>query len=281
MLLQETAIRLEKTLVRFSGWNGTVAAVYDHAATIRTTDDDLISILTTTPGVFVNAPGILRNAPGVLRDTPGVPGSVHVSPEFLRHLYPGLPVEQHTNGLLFPGRAVLITEGSEVWNAALAPLSGKTTGVRALGSAITPHLKPPSTDGLDRHEKALEHALSTGHHLAAAVTGIIGCGNGLTPEGDDVLTGVLAFSDLLPKTIRSALTESVSSNLHRTGWISCCFLQFALSRRFGEPVLRMAGFAGGGKLSVITEAIRTLLAVGASSGAATLRGIHMVLTTIR
>lgn len=276
MLLQETAIRLEKTLARFTGWHGTVAAVYEHAATIRTVDDDLVSVLTVASGV-VGAPS------SVVGTSTGVPGSVHVSPEFLRHiragvhLRPGLPVKQRPNGLFFPGRAVLITEGSEVWDAALTPLSCKTSDVRNLASAITPHLKPPSTDDLDRHEKALKDALSTGHHLPDSVIGIVGRGNGLTPEGDDVLTGVLAFSDLLPVTIRVALAESVRSNLHRTGWISRCFLQFALSRRFGEPVLRMAGFAGGGKLSVITEAIRALLAVGVSSGAATLRGMHMVL----
>ena len=127
--------------------------------------------------------------------------------------------------------------------------------------------------------------------LAAAVAGLVGLGDGLTPEGDDVLAGALvalAASDGgqgRARQVRRRLAAVVRERLDATTTVSAALLeQAALGRAIPEliDVLRWCaspqsastgrpGQSGG-------DAVDRLLAVGHSSGAALARGMLLGLT---
>jgi hypothetical protein len=105
--------------------------------------------------------------------------------------------------------------------------------------------------------------------------GLIGLGPGLTPSGDDFLSGALATLDALGEhQAHAALARTVEESLSATSALSAALLRAAAARHVGEHLHRMVS-------SVLTGDVDTALAtagnVGASSGWDMLAGITSTL----
>jgi hypothetical protein len=105
--------------------------------------------------------------------------------------------------------------------------------------------------------------------------GLIGLGPGLTPSGDDFLSGALATLDALGEhEAHAALARTVEANLSSTSALSAALLLAAAARHVGEHLHGMVS-------SVLTGDIDTVLAiagnVGHSSGWDMLAGITSTL----
>ena len=111
-------------------------------------------------------------------------------------------------------------------------------------------------------------------------TRLIGWGEGLTPAGDDFLIGLLAgldpfvASDDRRDRLRSAVAALVTSSARRTTPIAAHYLKLAAGGHYNEPLvgLRNALLAED-DWRVVDGALRRALAIGASSGADTARGL--------
>ena len=109
---------------------------------------------------------------------------------------------------------------------------------------------------------------------------LIGWGEGLTPAGDDFLVGLLAGLDALVEgderrgRMRGAIAATVRSCAGRTTPIAAHYLKLAAGGHYNEPLLglRNALLAAADR-HVIDAALRRALAIGASSGADTARGL--------
>ena len=100
---------------------------------------------------------------------------------------------------------------------------------------------------------------------------LVGRGSGLTPSGDDMITGILYVDALSPfvsekhkKTLSNYLNETV------TTIVSENFIKLALNGIFSSKITDL------GK-EVSKEAVEELLALGSSSGHDTLYGIYQTL----
>ena len=105
----------------------------------------------------------------------------------------------------------------------------------------------------------------------------IGRGEGLTPGGDDILTGMLA---VLFRTGRLTgippIQEYITANgTKRTTPISCEYLRYALDGIFSGEIIRLLDAIG--HSSDFSEELSRLLAIGHTSGADTLLGISSAL----
>jgi hypothetical protein len=105
------------------------------------------------------------------------------------------------------------------------------------------------------------------------VRNLIGRGAGLTPEGDDTLTGLLAASVLVApdRSESQALSHHVMNHLHATNDISRQMLSDAAQGLFIEPIISMLSALYG--QGCVRKSGQNLLAVGESSGRAMLVGI--------
>ena len=102
---------------------------------------------------------------------------------------------------------------------------------------------------------------------------LIGRGDGLTPTGDDILTGLLAAPMLVApnRASHQALASKVKLLSYVTNEISRKMLEDAAEGLFIEPVVSLlSAIYGNGDLQ---RAIRNLRAVGATSGVAMLMGV--------
>ncbi len=118
------------------------------------------------------------------------------------------------------------------------------------------------------------------------VFSLLGLGQGLTPSGDDFLTGMMLAFWICPKEeLNSALEQkrrilfqTVEKNLERTNDISKAYLHCALEGRFGESYhALLAEEKEEGQAEVLEEIAR----VGHSSGIDTLNGLAIGLEMIR
>ena len=114
----------------------------------------------------------------------------------------------------------------------------------------------------------------------AALPGLIGCGAGLTPAGDDILMGFLAGlrattgGSEARQTFCVRLSEAVMAQTHRTNPISAAYLLNAAEGGFPEPLTRLAAaIARGGTEGATVHAAKLALSVGATSGADGVRGL--------
>lgn len=109
---------------------------------------------------------------------------------------------------------------------------------------------------------------------------LIGWGEGLTPAGDDFLIGLLAGLDAFVACddrrgrLRSAIAALVTTSARRTTPIAAHYLKLAAGGHYNEPLvgLRNALLAED-DWQVVDVALRRALAIGASSGADTARGL--------
>jgi hypothetical protein len=103
----------------------------------------------------------------------------------------------------------------------------------------------------------------------------LGRGKGLTPSGDDLLVGFLAFdsavhftSPLFYKTLSDLLeNEPITTDVGKE------YLKYALKHEFSSSVTDVVNLLGTGNVNVFYEAFVRLLEVGHTSGLDTLLGI--------
>lgn len=114
----------------------------------------------------------------------------------------------------------------------------------------------------------------------AALQGLIGCGVGLTPAGDDVVVGFLAglraamrgTKDRL--TFWTAISAAIDALTSRTNLVSAAYLHNAAEGGFAEPLAVLASeIAHGAGEDEVLRAARSALAVGATSGGDGVRGL--------
>lgn len=113
---------------------------------------------------------------------------------------------------------------------------------------------------------------------ASTVRDIVGTGHGLTPSGDDVLSGALALLDALGEHAHARLAYAVDqlpSGL--TSPLSHCFLRVAAAGHFGEGLHAAAASVVRGDADAAIAAIRN---IGHSSGWDMLAGIVTALDAV-
>lgn len=104
-----------------------------------------------------------------------------------------------------------------------------------------------------------------------------GRGQGLTPEGDDVLAGMLLVLAMQPNRRRAlvALLESA-----QTSDLSREFLRWAAQGQSIEVVHELLSAAAELHRREFTDSVRRLTSVGASSGKAMMRGLQLGLIAV-
>lgn len=139
------------------------------------------------------------------------------------------------------------------------------------GNVYTEFLKPRIQTLLQ-----LDLNLDSDGFIAAAGS-IAGCGLGLTPSSDDLLTGYLATRYLLEQnaTDRLSLSQAAQAAAERTNRISATFLLQSGEGLANEAVIDLFRLAGQERDT--RRAIRSILAIGSSSGADMLAGIALAL----
>ena len=115
---------------------------------------------------------------------------------------------------------------------------------------------------------------------ARQVKRLIGWGEGLTPAGDDFLVGLLAGLDTLVRgeparlQFRDTLAATVVGLADQTTSLSAHYLHLAAAGHVGEPLLSLRDALTAEPLAhVIDDALRSVLAIGATSGADTVSGL--------
>jgi len=116
-----------------------------------------------------------------------------------------------------------------------------------------------------------------------SISRIIGLGSGLTPAGDDFLTGFLSVffqtgslnSRLKDCTddITNILIPAINSYRNKTNFISSCLLSFSVSGRFSQPVLELLDRLFFSDDIRENSSFNNLKDYGATSGIATLIGV--------
>lgn len=113
-----------------------------------------------------------------------------------------------------------------------------------------------------------------GAALDRAVSGLVGAGVGLTPSGDDVLTGVLLGLRLqgCADGVRR-LWRAIAPRLDRTTSLSAALLTQARDGYAVDPVVRLAKALVSGSRPEVERAVAKVLQVGHTSGADLLGGL--------
>jgi len=112
--------------------------------------------------------------------------------------------------------------------------------------------------------------------MLCAAKGLIGLGRGLTPSGDDMLSGFLAVSGLSPRLrlyeegLRAAILCHAEEN---TTPISYEFLRCAFEHQYAEPTAEVLNAVRADDTAACVRACRALLKMGSSSGRDCLRGM--------
>ncbi len=195
---------------------------------------------------------------------------------------PGTPVRLEHGVLLGSGAPVSVLRAS-VWQPPAAPASVDLRAaparlVRLLGA---PHRQHDLAPHIERLVDAVRSDVTTG--IEQALRSLIGRGPGLTPSGDDIVTGMLAVAHrTADERLVARLAPRVAALAHRTTVVGAHQLTAACRGAVAEPAVDLvdalviahrAGSDDGAALGRAAYALRTLLDVGATTGADTLAGI--------
>jgi hypothetical protein len=239
------SVSLERLVTRDDG-QGRVHSVFGRAINILWHDSRLLTLHGQTPlaAPFAMALSVLPPREAV------TPGTLVRSSDFYW---------EHAERV-----ALEIPRGPLAFSADILP---ELSGGRALASGT----------GL-RARRALGKGLATLDLRAFvdAAEPLIGLGEGLTPAGDDCVLGALAaIHRLAPVSFmedRRQCDRLAEAARTRTTDVARDFLLEALDGRFSEPVLALLTARTGHRAD---QAVRELLAMGATSGADTLTGIRL------
>lgn len=124
------------------------------------------------------------------------------------------------------------------------------------------------------------------HQAVHAFAPMIGCGDGLTPAGDDVLVGYFvglwsaAGRDRHRLMLLAALAPPIEAAAQQTNDVSRVYLKHAAYGLAGSHIVALAGqIAVGGAAARVRSAVRIAMAAGASSGPAGVYGLLMGMAT--
>lgn len=256
-------------------FSGQVHSVFRHACNVMLADGDMLSLLSRDMGCVPH---------GVRLATPS-------GFSFLDQVRTGQTVGCRAGVLRFQGgtlEANLST--AQIWRSGDGLKSidwAKRNIQRAWQTALEVLQQAQATGEEDRDGTAQYlsgEAASDVHRLTHAMRlyrlmeatriaeGMVGCGRGLTPSGDDCLVGYLAGLDSTiqserQQTARSALAWAIRRRAHMTSDISRIYLRQACAGHFSEPLVSLLATISQGQF---TEEIRRqtmrALDVGASSG---------------
>ncbi len=193
----------------------------------------------------------------------------------------------HRDGVLTMGPIRIEMEDAEVPDLRLdrRPRELKPERVAALARLLPERVGAPGAfDG--EIDSALERFRQGGE--SAALAAVLGVGEGLTPSGDDVLTGVLAGLDAAhrigpePGIQRDRLVAVLSSCPARTTRLSAQLLAAAATGRYPEPVLDVLEAIAPREIlrGQLEHTVRDLVSVGHTTGSDVLRGIVAALERV-
>lgn len=160
--------------------------------------------------------------------------------------------------------------------AGLAHLDHETTIEKAAG-ANQPLLQTAWTatqqllDGISRQQLSL---------MREGLTMLIGLGPGLTPSGDDLLTGLIAATLLLSEPVRQPVgfyqrlsAEALAIAYSRTNKLSITWIEYAGRGEVAEHLGRLFEALIQSDTSLLEKAAQEVLSSGATSGGDLLAGI--------
>ncbi len=218
-------------------------------------------------------------------DVDDAPATVRVSASWWAEAAPGDPLTVGAGALAVAGHTLTFADASwwrpqrAGWTPAGA--AALASGVAAL-DALIPAAPPAPTRflaavhaALTTRLDALAAALASGRPDAvrAAADALVGLGQGLTPSGDDALTGAL----LVATTPGSPLARAVApltppDPWGRTSRIAAEMLDHAGRGRFRASLLALADALATG--ADATPPARAVAAIGSSSGTDLLSGVR-------
>ena len=176
----------------------------------------------------------------------------------------------------------LSTQLEQAWATGGEPAGGShdgawlADGIRQALSGVGCRAPP----GVGCSDGRLGSHLSTQLHEvdAPAVAGLVGRGPGLTPAGDDALAGALLVAHALGAG--TDLADAVRARLHATTAVSAALLDAAADGYAARPVVTLVDAAVANRPDAVARALPAVLAIGHTSGADTVTGIHAALATL-
>jgi hypothetical protein len=169
------------------------------------------------------------------------------------------------------------------WWSPRRPRAVEDPSYDAVLLGVVARLLPPLPEELDERLRSLTNALAAGHgtDLQDAATALLGLGAGLTPQGDDMLAGLLVTLAAAPATrpLARRLGAAAGQAASHTTTLSAALLRDAADG-FGVPALvdlvdaldEVCHEAGPTTHRALGEVVVRLLAVGHTSGAALAHG---------
>lgn len=167
-------------------------------------------------------------------------------------------------------RLPALAVGTAAVRGGILHLDAEPVAVRRLVDTRVPVRSPLPGTGL-RPAPGLPDAVTP-----AAVAGLVGRGEGLTPLGDDVLCGWLALHRAAGAPT-PGVDAAVLAHLHRTTLLSAELLRCALR---GEVVPQFAALVTALGTPAEPAALAALTAVGHTSGAAMVHGAALALSAL-
>lgn len=147
---------------------------------------------------------------------------------------------------------------------------------RPLLAAAAGKLDPWMTRGVDGCLRATDPY--------AAVAGLVGRGQGLTPAGDDALAGALLLRRALdlapPARADDALVAAVRTRLHATTAVSASLLDAAADGWASREVVELVDAVVHGGADAVRAALPAVLAVGHTSGRDLVTGLLAALDAL-
>ncbi|WP_277585037.1 DUF2877 domain-containing protein [Psychrobacillus antarcticus] len=130
----------------------------------------------------------------------------------------------------------------------------------------------------------IEAAMSNDEHLIEKVLRyFLGRGQGLTPSGDDMIVGLLAFDAVSP-SLSTAFYDKVSELIEGesiTTDVAREYLRYALKKEYSSTVSNMVNALAVDDVSNFEKVLHDLLGVGHSSGLDTVLGILIGMLAFR
>jgi hypothetical protein len=158
--------------------------------------------------------------------------------------------------------------------------AGSTPGA-PITLAATRWWQPPRPTGLALRRPELLERLPRPPYPDLDPRALLGRGAGLTPEGDDLVAAALVTARATgdPRLARWRRATRVALATRRTTAVSRGLLHHALDGWATPELADLFDALGGHDPGLLEDAVRRLLAVGHTSGAALLDGVALTLTT--
>lgn len=288
MVTTATALTADGRLlerIRTGRLEGAVHSVFDSVVNVRTADVGLVSL--------------------VARDVDNAPNTLVMEVPSMAPLRarPGAHVLARDGRLVCHGRFTVDVAKATAWTAELPDLAGEaeSDGLARMATelgrildregrrgGIRPRPEPAGTieTGVSRTlaeaTQRLIESLGTGDLDAAGrwAERLIGLGPGLTPSGDDFLTG-LAAALAAPGTRIHALApwavELVATCRARTNAISWTAMYEATRGRVRESIVSVLSAVAAGDAEALRPAARKVISIGKTSGTDIVTGMQAAL----